>query len=69
MKGNIMKLNILGIFILGILSVAFAQQLPNLPIPLGAGTAEVWNNEIYYFGGSNNWSGTIVYPRIYLSMD
>ena len=42
-----------------------AQTIPNLPLPLGAGTAEVWNNEIYYFGGSNNWSGNILYPRIY----
>lgn len=47
------------------LSVSFAQQLPNLPIPLGAGNAEVWNSSIYHFGGSNNWSGSIVYPRIY----
>lgn len=45
--------------------LSFTQQLPNLPIPIGAGNAEVWNNAIYHFGGSNNWSGTIVYPRIY----
>lgn len=44
---------------------SFTQQLPNLPIPIGAGNAEVWNNAIYHFGGSNNWSGTIVYPRVY----
>lgn len=44
---------------------SFTQQLPNLPIPIGAGNAEVWNNEIYHFGGSNNWSGSIVYPRVY----
>jgi len=44
---------------------SFTQQLPNLPIPIGAGNAEVWNNEIYHFGGSNNWAGSIVYPRIY----
>lgn len=44
---------------------AFAQQIPNLPIPIGAGNAEVWNGAIYHFGGSNNWSGSIVYPRIY----
>jgi len=54
------------IFLLsGLISLTFAQQLPNLPIPLGAGNAEVWNGSIYHFGGSNNWSGTIVYPRIY----
>jgi hypothetical protein len=43
----------------------FAQQLPNLPIPIGAGSAEVWDNEIYHFGGSNSWTGSVVYPRIY----
>lgn len=43
----------------------FSQQLPNLPIPIGAGTCEVWNNEIYHFGGSNNWSGSTCYPRVY----
>jgi len=45
--------------------LSFTQQLPNLPIPLGAGTSEVWNNSIYHFGGSNNWSGSICYPRVY----
>lgn len=50
---------------LGIFSCSIAQQLPNLPIPLGAGNAEVWNGSIYHFGGSNNWSGSIVYPRVY----
>ncbi len=44
---------------------AFAQQIPDLPIPMGAGTAVVWNNQIYHFGGSNNWSGSICYPRVY----
>lgn len=53
------------IVLLGLYSFSNAQQLPNLPIPLGAGNAEVWNGSIYYFGGSNNWSGSIVYPRIY----
>lgn len=42
-----------------------AQAIPNLPIPLGAGSAEVWSDQIYYFGGSNNWAGSTVYPRIY----
>lgn len=54
------------LFILsGITCLSFSQQLPSLPIPLGAGNAEVWNGSIYHFGGSNNWSGSIVYPRIY----
>jgi hypothetical protein len=43
-----------------------SQPLPNLPIPLGAGTCEVWNDSIYHFGGSNNWAGSICYPRIYI---
>ena len=51
--------------LLGFFYLTIAQQLPNLPIPLGAGNAEVWNSEIYHFGGSNNWSGSIVYPRVY----
>ncbi|MDZ7625870.1 MAG: hypothetical protein U5J96_15670 [Ignavibacteriaceae bacterium] len=25
-----------------------AQQLPNLPIPIGAGNAEVWNDAIIF---------------------
>lgn len=53
------------IFILIIFRFLPAQQLPNLPLPIGAGTAEVWRDTIYYFGGSNNWAGTILYPDIY----
>lgn len=56
-------LTLICIFILAEFSLS--QQLPNLPIPIGAGNAEVWNSEIYHFGGSNNWAGSIVYPRIY----
>ena len=50
---------------LGFISCSIAQQLPDLPLPLGAGNAEVWNGSIYHFGGSSNWSGSIVYPRVY----
>ncbi|RPI75838.1 MAG: T9SS C-terminal target domain-containing protein [Ignavibacteriales bacterium] len=39
--------------------------IPNLPIPIGTGSAEVWGDSIYYFGGSSNWTGTIIYQRIY----
>lgn len=53
------------ILILGFFSLSSAQQLPDLPLPLGAGNAEVWNGSIYHFGGSNNWTGSIVYPRVY----
>lgn len=45
--------------------LSFSQQLPNLPIPIGAGNAEVWNDAIYFFGGSDDWSGTTLYPRVY----
>jgi hypothetical protein len=31
----------------------------------GAGNAEVWNDAIYLFGGSDDWSGTTVYQRVY----
>ena len=53
------------LFVLIVFSLLPAQQIPNLPIPLCAGSAEVWRDTIYYIGGSNNWSGSIVYPRIY----
>ncbi|HPT02781.1 MAG TPA: T9SS type A sorting domain-containing protein [Bacteroidales bacterium] len=53
------------ILLLGFGFFVSAQHLPNLPIPIGAGNAEVWDSAIYLFGGSNNWSGSVVYPRIY----
>ncbi len=58
--------NLIATFILFLaLENILSQQLPNLPIPLGAGTVQVYNNQIFYFGGSNNWGGSIIYPRIY----
>jgi hypothetical protein len=60
-----MKKSFTTFILLGYITFTFAQQLPNLPIPLGAGNAEVWQGAIYHFGGSNNWSGSIVYPRVY----
>ncbi len=45
--------------------LSYSQEIPGLPIPMGAGTVEVWNDSIYHFGGSNNWAGSVVYPRIY----
>jgi hypothetical protein len=51
--------------LLGFFYISFAQSLPNLPIPIGAGNTEVWNNEIYLFGGADDWSGSNMYPRIY----
>ncbi len=60
-----MKRFLTSIIFAGFVYFACGQQLANLPIPIGAGNAEVWNEAIYLFGGSNNWSGSIVYPRIY----
>ena len=40
-------------------------EIPNLPFAAGTGSAIVWNNSLYYFGGSSNWSGTTLYPFIY----
>lgn len=53
------------VLVLIILSFLPSQQIPNLPLPIGAGTAEVWRDTIYYFGGSNNWAGSVLYPDIY----
>lgn len=60
-----MKKYFMSLLVAGMVANASAQTLPNLPIPMGAGTAEVWNDSIYYLGGSNDWSGSILYPRIY----
>lgn len=60
-----MRLLIYLLFLITPFCLLDAQELPNLPIPLGAGTAEVWQNDIYFFGGSNNWAGSVVYPRVY----
>ena len=40
------------------------QIIPDLPQPIGIGSAEVRGDSIYYFGGSNTWTGTIRYPPI-----
>ena len=53
------------IIILFFSSIAAAQNIPNLPIPIGAGSAEVWNDSIYFIGGASLWWGTTLYPRIY----
>ncbi|MBN2425456.1 MAG: T9SS type A sorting domain-containing protein [Calditrichaceae bacterium] len=56
--------------IIVLLSIAFftqtfAQPVPDLLIQAGAGAAEVWNDSIYFFGGSDRWGGAVLYPRIY----
>lgn len=57
--------HLLVVLFAGMIGALCAQSISNLPIPIGAGTAEVWNDSIYFFGGSNRWAGTIRYPRIY----
>lgn len=46
-------------------SILTAQSIPDLPIPIGAGTAEVWNDSIFYFGGADSWNGQNRYPHVY----
>lgn len=53
------------VIIVVLTSIVTAHDIPDLPIPIGAGTAEVWNNSIYFLGGANRWWGTTLYPRIY----
>jgi hypothetical protein len=47
------------------ITVISAQTIPPLPVPVATGTAEVWNDSLYYFGGTGDWNGTVRYPRIY----
>ncbi|WP_337873399.1 hypothetical protein [Ignavibacterium sp.] len=43
----------------------FSQNIPLFPFAISFGQAEVWGDSIYYFGGSNNYSGTELYHRVY----
>ncbi|MEJ2634727.1 MAG: T9SS type A sorting domain-containing protein [Calditrichia bacterium] len=52
-------------FICALLSQLIAQDLPDLPVPIGAGTCEVWHNTVYHFGGSNDDIASLLYQRIY----
>ena len=50
--------NFLLVGIVALLSIAvMPQTIPNLPIPIGVGSAEVWGDSIYHFGGGTNWGG------------
>jgi N-acetylneuraminic acid mutarotase len=60
-----MKYFFLFFFALAFVNTSLPQQLPDLPIPIGAGACEVWHSSIYHFGGSNNWAGSICYPSVY----
>jgi len=49
-----------------LLSVAaMPQSIPDFPVPVGLGSAEVHGGYIYYFGGSTSWSGSTRYSTIY----
>jgi N-acetylneuraminic acid mutarotase len=43
----------------------WAQSIPDLPIAIGVGSAEVRGDSIYLFGGSASWSGSTRYSTIY----
>lgn len=64
-RENTMKKNLL--FGVGALLcvTAIPQSIPNLPIPIGVGSAEVHRGYIYYFGGSTSYGGSTRYPTIY----
>ncbi len=58
--------SLLLIVIVAILSVVvMPQTIPDLPIPIGVGSAEVWGDSIYHFGGGSSWSGSTRYGVIY----
>jgi len=58
------KLLLLGIVVF-FSSVILPQSIPNLPIAIGVGSAEVWGDSIYHFGGGSSWSGSTRYAVIY----
>lgn len=49
------------IFLLSLaVSQIHAQAITDLPVGLAGSTAEVWNGNIYLFGGANGFAGTVV---------
>jgi N-acetylneuraminic acid mutarotase len=42
-----------------ITSVSLAQPIPDLPVGLAGSTAELWNNQIFVFGGATGYAGTV----------
>ena len=55
---------LIGIFSL-VTVAGFAQTVPDLPLAIGVGTAEVWGDSIYHFGGSTDWGGGTRFASIY----
>ena len=53
---SLMLIALAGIFNLGL----YAQPIPDLPLGLAGSTAEVWNNQIFLFGGAEGFAGTVV---------
>jgi N-acetylneuraminic acid mutarotase len=65
-RKDIAMKNLLLVGIVALLSVAvMPQTIPNLPIPIGVGSAEVWGDSIYHFGGGTNYGGSTRYATIY----
>ncbi len=58
------KILLLGIGALLSVTV-WPQSIPDLPIPIGVGSAEVWGDSIYHFGGGTDWAGQTRYATIY----
>jgi len=55
----------LSCFLAVMITTATAQTIPDLPTPRGAGPAEVWHDDVYFFGGSNTWGGRDkLYPLV-----
>lgn len=52
------RLLIIAAIWVALISATNAQPIPNLPVSLAGSTAEVWNNEIYLFGGAPGYFGT-----------
>ncbi len=61
-----MKKIFLAVILSAIFSIKiYSQLVSDLPIPIAFASAEVWGDSIYFIGGSNNYSGTELYKRIY----
>jgi len=43
----------------------FSQNIPNLPVPIGVGSAEVWGDSIYHFGGATTYGGGTRFSTVY----
>lgn len=49
----------------GLYQTILNDSFPQLPFPICAATAEIWNGSIYLFGGGNHWLPWEYYQTIY----